>query len=70
MFGPTVGHYCKPPSAAPMMHHDALCLNGFQHILKKKGGCEALRICNMYNGMNLQIWLLSTVKDVCRRGLR
>ena len=40
MFGPTVGHYCKPPSAAPMMHHDALCLNGFQHISKKKGGCQ------------------------------
>ena len=40
MFGLTVGHYCKPPSAAPMMHHDALCLNGFQHISKKKGGCQ------------------------------
>ena len=40
MFGPTVGHYCKPPSAAPMMHHDALCLSGFQHISKKKGGCQ------------------------------
>ena len=40
MFGPTVGHYCKPPSAAPMMHHDALCLNGFQHISKKKGGYQ------------------------------
>ena len=40
MFGPTVGHYCKPPSAAPMMHHDALCLDGFQHISKKKGGCQ------------------------------